>query len=196
MSERNPADAAKLGLHLLVLRCQAGDEAAFARLLTEFGPRTLGYLQGLVGEAAEDLQQEVWLKVYRGIASLAAPGAFRTWLYRITRHQAMDFLRRRKREREILAEWPEDAIAAVADPAAGLDRALPDELLELVGGLEPAQREVLLLRYRDDLSYAEMALVLGCATGTVRSRLHYARRRLHELVAQDPGARPSGGPTP
>ena len=85
--------------HLLVLRCQVGDEAAFSGLYDRFGNRTLRYLDGLVGpDAAADVQQEVWLAAFRGISRVTNPGGFRTWLYQITRHQAIDFLRKRKRE--------------------------------------------------------------------------------------------------
>lgn len=174
-----------LRLHLLVLRCQAGDEAAFARLFAEFGERTLAYLRGLLGDDAEDVQQEVWLAVYRGLGGLADPGAFRTWLYRTTRHRAVDWLRRRRRERELADDVERETVGAVAGPPdegaglAGIDEA---RLEAALAGLPPPQREVLLLKYRDDLSYAEIALVVGCPIGTVRTRLHHAKRRLHELL--------------
>ena len=179
MAEHNPARPAELGLPFLVLRCQTGDESAFRRLLSEFGPRTLRYLRGIVGDSAEDVQQEVWLTVYQSIAGLANPRAFRTWLYRTTRHRALDFLRRRHREDELLADFARQLPGEALPP----ESAEPGEdLLEAVHALPPAQREVCLLRYRDDLSYGEIALVLGCSVGTVRSRLHYAKERLRELV--------------
>jgi RNA polymerase sigma-70 factor (ECF subfamily) len=175
------ADPAELALQLLVLRCQTGDERAFERLLEQFGDRTHRYLRGLLGDAADDVQQEVWLAVYRGIAGLAAPGAFRTWLFRTTRHRALDFLRRRKRERELLADVELDAVqdVAAAPDAESTDAELAWDRLD---ALPPLQREVLLLRYRDDMSYEQMALVIGCSLGTVRSRLHYARQRLHDAI--------------
>jgi DNA-directed RNA polymerase specialized sigma24 family protein len=105
--------AEDLAQRLLVLRCQAGDEIAFARLMRTFEARTLGYLHGLVGDDAEDVQQEVWLSVYRHLGLLADPGAFRTWLFRTTRHRAIDFLRKRKRERELIDDMPlEDLLAS------------------------------------------------------------------------------------
>ena len=96
-SRVGPTHADRL-LYLLVLRCQAGDEAAFGQLLTSFGSRTLAHLRTLVGDEAEDVQQEVWLAVYRRIGSLANPGGFRTWLFQTTRHRAIDYLRARRRE--------------------------------------------------------------------------------------------------
>ena len=185
-------DEDELRLHLQVLRCQAGDERAFAALFGRFAARTLRYLRGLVDDAAEDVQQEVWLAVYRGIASLSDPRAFRTWLYRTTRHRAVDFLRRRRRERELVADVAGEVAAegaAATDPDD--DPLAPTEEVPLDAGalhaalaaLPPVQREVLVLRYQDGLGYAEIALVVGCAVGTVRSRLHHAKRRLHDLIA-------------
>jgi RNA polymerase sigma-70 factor (ECF subfamily) len=188
MNEPPTANPDALRLSFAVLRCQAGDQEAFAQLHRWFGGRTLGYLRGLLGDDAEDVQQEVWLGVYRHLADLADARAFRTWLFRVTRHRAIDQLRRQRRERELFVD-AED-VALVAGPAQGdiepPEFAVPDELL---ARLPPLQREAFLLRYRDDLSYAEIALVVGCSVGTVRSRLFYARQRLERLIStHGPGA--------
>jgi RNA polymerase sigma-70 factor (ECF subfamily) len=183
MAERDAADA-DLRLYLTVLRCQAGDERAFAELVDRFGARTLAYLRGLLGDDGEDVQQEVWLAVYRGLRSLVDPRAFRTWLFRTTRHRAIDWLRARRRERELLDELAGDAPRDEAPPADDDDAPTLDDadLARAMAALAPIHREVLLLRHRDDLSYAEIALVVGVSLGTVRSRLHHARLRLHHLM--------------
>lgn len=167
-------------LHLLVLRCQAGDGRAFARLFELFADRSLRYLRGLVGDAADDVQQEVWLSVYRNVASLGNPGAFRTWLFSTTRHRALDFLRRQKRERELLEDVAEEMRESIDE--SGLDVRVDAALDSAVSQLSAQHREVLLLRYRDDMDYGEIALVLGVPIGTIRTRLHYAKRRLQELL--------------
>jgi len=176
-------DRAELALPFLVLRCQAGDEGAFVRLLEQFGDRTHGYLRTLVGDAADDVQQEVWLAVYRGIASLAAPHAFRTWLFRTTRHRALDYLRSRKREAELMADVDLEVIQEFI-PAPDADVPGTGFAWEQLDVLPATQREVLLLRYRDDMSYEQMALVIGCSVGTIRSRLHYARQRLKDELTR------------
>lgn len=178
MAEHDTASTTRL--HLLVLRCQAGDERAFARLFELFADRSLRYLRGLVGDAADDVQQEVWLGVYRSIASLGNPGAFRTWLFSTTRHRALDYVRRQKRERELLEDVAEEMREATDDSA--LDARTDAALDSAMSQLSPIHREVLLLRYRDDMSYGEIALVLGVPMGTVRTRLHHAKRRLQELL--------------
>lgn len=173
----------ELRLRVLVLRCQTGDERAFAQLFDAFSRRTLGYLKGLVDEDAEDLNQELWLAVYRSIRNLSNPGAFRTWLFQATRHRAIDWLRRRKRERALL-DLAALELQAVGE--SGDDRRIAElaesELAAAIAQLPAAQREVLLLRYQNDLSYAEIALVVGSSLGTVKSRLFHARRRVLELT--------------
>lgn len=185
MTEHRPVEAQTLSLHLLVLRCQAGETRAFRQLMDQFSDKTLGYLRGLVGDDADDVHQDVWLSVYRGIGGLANPGAFRTWLFQTTRHRALDFLRRRKRERELLDDVANEYIDANEpsreDSLAGVDELALDAALMAI---PPPQREVMLLRYRDDLSYQEIALVVGCPIGTVRTRLHHAKQRLHELLTR------------
>jgi len=179
--------AEDLALRLLVLRCQAGDEAAFAKLMTTFEERTLGYLRGIIGgDDADDVQQEVWLSVYRHLADLADPGAFRTWLFRTTRHRAIDFLRKRKRDHELIDDVPVDQVA-VPDANTGGEEysaGLVDEkaLTAALMAMPPPQREVMLLRYRDGLSYQEIAQVIARPIGTVRTRLHHAKKRLQETL--------------
>ena len=185
MSEPKQVQRDTVSLHLVVLRCQAGDERAFAQLLATFGERTLRYLRGIVGDDAEDVQQEVWLTVYRSISGLSNPGAFRTWLFQTTRHRALDYLRRRKRERELLEDVASEIVAAdVTEDSTPLDSIDESSLDQVLMAIPPPQREVLLLRYRDDLSYTEIAVVVGCPLGTVRTRLHHAKRRLEELLTR------------
>jgi RNA polymerase sigma-70 factor, ECF subfamily len=189
MAERLMADDSQLPktdvrLHLLVLRCQTGDEQAFRRLMEEFGPRTLRQLRSLIDDDAEDVQQDVWLTVYRQIASLANPSAFKTWLFSTTRHRAIDFLRRRKRE-QVLVDELVLVTPVTTEAADDLDDGIDDAQLSIaLADLPPAQREVLLLRYRDEMSYSEIAVVVGCPIGTVRTRLHHAKKRLHERLKE------------
>ena len=197
MTEPQKADAAAPRLPLLVLRCQAGDERAFARLHEQFGARTLGYLRGLVGDDAEDVQQEVWLAVYRQVSQLADPGAFCTWLFRTARHRAIDHLRRRRRERELFVE--NEDVELLPDPAGRAESIDVAQWEELLHELPALQREALVLRHNDEMSYAEIALVVGCPVGTVRSRLFHARQRLEQLLnartAPAPRASTQGGGT-
>jgi RNA polymerase sigma-70 factor (ECF subfamily) len=189
MVRPDPTSNDAIALSLLVLRCQAGDERAFASLYERFNQRTLAYLRGLIGDVAEDANQELWIGVFRTVRTLANPRAFRTWLFTATRHRALDHLRRQKRERELFgADSDLDAVAEVIGaPAPEEDRGhLSDsDLRRVMTDLPPPQREVLLLRYQDDLSYTEIAVVVGCSIGTVRSRLHHAKLKLARLLEHE-----------
>lgn len=184
MAGGNPTGRSQLREALLVLRCQAGDEGAFSDLFDRFSHRTLRYLEGLLGaDAAADAQQEIWMTVYRGISRLTNPGAFRTWLYQITRHRAIDILRKEKRESELLAALGnEEPEPSEEPPDLALEPRDRRSLEAALAGLSAAHQEVLLLRFWEEMSYGDIALISGCSVGTVRSRLHHAKRRLRDAL--------------
>lgn len=168
--------------HLLVLRSQAGDDTAFSTLYARFGSRTRRYLQNLLGATrADDAQQEVWLSVYRRLSTLADPGAFKTWLFQVTRHQAIDILRRQDRAERLMEEVEETAeVFSPVVEGPTLPRSRSPELQSALTSLSEVQREVVILRYWEDMTYAEIAVVTGTPIGTVRSRLHHAKAKLRE----------------
>ncbi len=162
---------------LWVTQAQAGDRAAFVSLMKRYEGPILYYLRRLVptGDAALDLHQEVWIDVYRGLAGLQAPEAFRVWLYRIAQHKAAQFFR----SEPASVELTEDAFEDVASGAEDLDAEAIHTGLAI---LPPAQREILTLHYLNDLSTDEVARILDCPQGTVKSRLHHARRALRVVI--------------
>jgi RNA polymerase sigma-70 factor (ECF subfamily) len=166
---------------ILVVRCQVGDESAFSEIVSSYGTRLRYYLLKLLGnpEAVEDTLQEVWLDLYRGFPRLRQPEAFRPWLYRITRDHAYRVLRKGRRIRRLVVdvEPPSDVIA-VEDEGFSMNDA--PRIHSALGRLSPAHREVLVLRFIEDLSYEEIAQVTRCELGTVKSRIYYAKRLLRE----------------
>lgn len=181
MAATSPDSREAKRLFLLVLRCQSGDEGAFAALHAEFSARTRRYVAGLVGDdLADDVHQDVWMTVYRRVRDVDNPAGFRTWLYRVTRHRAIDMLRRERRRMDLVVaptEALEEVAGAAPDAALGVS-----EMEPVLARLTPLHREVLLLRFWDDLSYGEMALVAGCSIGTIRSRLHHAKAQVRTIV--------------
>jgi RNA polymerase sigma-70 factor (ECF subfamily) len=173
--------ADRLYERMLVLRCQAGDEAAFAELVERYDARLRYYLHKLMGESPDDALQDVWLDVFRGMSRLTEPGALPAWLYRIARDRAFRIFRKRRIlalpiEPEDVAESAEEEEFSSEDAErvhAALDR-LPAE-----------QREVVVLRFLEDMSYEDIARVTGSALGTVRSRLHYAKRALRRMIERN-----------
>lgn len=166
---------------VLVLRCQAGDEAAFAELVERYQPRLRYYLRKMLREVqgAEDALQDVWLDVFRAVSRLADLGAFRAWLYRIARDRALRELRKRRQPYQSLEGVdlpngrPEEAYFTVEDV---------ERIHAALDGLAAEHRDVLVLRYVEDMTYEEIARVVGRQVGTVRSRLHYAKRALRGVL--------------
>ena len=173
---------AQLREQVLVLRSQAGDADAFDELVARYAPRIRYYLLKLLGdtEAAGDASQEVWLDVHRGITRLRQPGSFRPWLYRIARDRASRAIRE-ARARIPLIDGAD--LASAADEAG--EEFTPEDAERIhraLDRLSAEHREVLLLRFLEDLPYEEIAQVTGCNLGTVKSRIHYAKKLLrHEI---------------
>jgi RNA polymerase sigma-70 factor (ECF subfamily) len=171
----------ELSEHLVVLRCQVGEETAFEVLFERYNGRMLYYLRRMLGTSglAEDVLQSVWLKVIRKIGMLEEPRALRTWLYRIAHNEAVQQLR--KSGREIALEEMEETLEAAPEEedSGPLDTARVHMALDEIS---PAHRAVLTLRFMNDLSYADIAEVVGCSVGTIRSRIHYAKRALKKQM--------------
>jgi RNA polymerase sigma-70 factor (ECF subfamily) len=176
--------ADRLYERVLVLRCQAGDEAAFAELVGRYGPRLSYYLGKLLGPggAAEDALQEVWFDVFRSVPRLADAGAFPAWLYRLARDRALRELRRRRPPHR-----PVDEADVAADEGGDFSAEDAARVHAALDELPPEHREVLVLRFLEGMSYDDVARVTGCPLGTVRSRLHYAKRALRHILERKDG---------
>lgn len=165
----------------LVIRFQAGDEAAFSEIVREMQPALRRYVVGIfhVQPAdADDLLQEVWLDVCKGLPRLRQPGSLRPWLYRVARHRVFKRLRRQDKMTQLNETIPvEDRF--VDSGAEGIEN---ETILTALAGLPAAQREAVLLRFEQGLNYDEIARTLGCPIGTVRSRLHHARKHLKQTL--------------
>src|SRR5262249_55670525 len=128
---------------------------------------------------SDDVLQDVWFDVFRGVAKLDDPGAFPAWVYRIARARVARVLRQprppvRPLEADDLTDAAEDGDDFTAEDAERVHAALDR--------LSPEHREVLVLRFLEGMSYEDIARVTGGQLGTVRSRLHYAKRALRGLL--------------
>jgi RNA polymerase sigma-70 factor (ECF subfamily) len=166
-----------------ILRAQAGDVVAFEELVSRYSPRLNYYLLKVLGrqEAAADSAQDVWLAVYRGLPRLRRPESFRTWLYRIARDRAAREIRDRRPQQQLIDE---DALAAANSAEEEFTEEDAARIHQALGGLSKAHREVLILRFIEDMSYEEIAEVSGCNIGTVRSRIHYAKQLLRTQMEE------------
>lgn len=176
MTFHSDSDDAKLSRsadELLVVRCQLGESDAFDDLIGRWHLPLWQYIRRMTGgdDEAQDLLQEVWVRVIRGIARLQEGSRLRGWLFGIARRVLMDRLRRRyatpqhaELETDVAGPEPDSREEEVAALEATL------ETLPLV------EREVLTLFYLRDLSLHEIAEALGIPVGTVKSRLFRARQ--------------------
>lgn len=164
-----------------ISRAQRGDVSAFSELVSRFQDRIYRFLVRLTRsqDDARDLTQETFLRAFQSLPRWAPDARFTTWLFRIARNLAFDLLRRHKRVEFVALE--EDA--TIVDPTHGPDDVLQTaqrlRLLEAALLRLPAEhREILLLREIEDMTYDDIADVLGLNLGTVKSRIARARSAL------------------
>jgi RNA polymerase sigma-70 factor, ECF subfamily len=138
------------------------------------------------GQEARDVVQEVFIKAMREHRFFDEDFRMQAWLYRVTRNLCFNLVRDRRRRDGILATVPRND-SVVSDPIEvvfGGER--QDEIMEAIGQLTEDHRNILMLRYYEDMSYAEIARALSIKLGTVMSRLPRARDRLLSVLGEDP----------
>ncbi len=175
----------------LIDRTLGGDAQAFARLVERHYDMIYRVAWRWSGDAgdAEDIAQDVCIKLGQTIGSFKGQSAFTSWLYRVTLNMARDFLRaRRRREASV------SVMAFSADDEAGLSRQTqeqggsPEDLAaaadvwRAVRGLPDKQRDAVLLVYAEGLTHAEAAATLDCAENTVSWHIHEARKKLKVVL--------------
>jgi RNA polymerase sigma-70 factor (ECF subfamily) len=166
----------------LALRCQSGEAGAFEDLIAVMERPLLYYAASLTGnpDSALDVLQEVWIRVLRGIRKLKDPGSLRSWLYSITHGIAVDRIRKNYSREQAELVQAEDLQEAEEPSFANEDAAAIHQALGEIG---LKHREVLVLHFLEDLSMAEIATVVGCSEGTVKSRIHYAKLAMKEILS-------------
>lgn len=170
-----------------ILRCQQGDRAAFVDLFSGYRGRAYRYCAGMLGspQDAMDVVQEAFLVAFRGIRRVDPEQGFAGWFHGILRHLCLASLRHRR------AELSPDLLTRVRDPGPSPESQTADaERRRAVAGcltrLTPVQREAILLREFEGLSYTEIAERLEVPVGTVMSRLYDARRALVHVMREHP----------
>lgn len=165
---------------------QRGDEEAFRRFVGEVGPSLRRYLETVVRSPAEaeDLAQEAFLRLAQGLGSFRGECSLRNFLFRIAHNLALNHLASASARREKGGQVP-DRLSADPSPQAALlgeERSL--RLRRLLAGLPPQQRAVVALRTWEDLSFKEIASVLGLAEGTAKAHYFFALRNLRRRLEE------------
>lgn len=181
----------------LVERCQRGDRQAFDELVTRYQKRVFNLAYRILGdyEEANDLAQEAFIRVYKKIKSFRREASFYTWLYRLATNLCRNKLRQWQRESRFqtaslhnpIGPGGKELIHSLADPNPG-----PDEISErreqkilvqkAINSLGEEHQLVIVLRDIQGLAYEEIARIVDCSEGTVKSRLHRARNILKERL--------------
>ncbi len=166
----------KLIEQVLILRCQIGDKDALAGLIERYQAPLRYFISRLSAnpETAEDIFQDTWLTVIKHIHTLKKIDAFSTWLYRIARNKVYQQFRRKRKLSELneniaVPNNTENDVFSTED-AAKIHRCLKELL--------PEYKEVLMLRFLEQMSYEQISQVINCKLGTVKSRIHYAKLAL------------------
>jgi RNA polymerase sigma-70 factor (ECF subfamily) len=174
----------------LMLAYQDGDAVAFEVLYGRWRGRLYRYLAHQLPERADELFQDVWLRVVKARTHYEVTARFSTWLFRIAHNRLMDEYRGRAREVVRLYEDPDDdpadaLPAPVAEqPATLLERKeLAGALLDAMAGLPAPQREAFLLVEEGGMSLEAVAAATGVGRETAKSRLRYALARLRQALA-------------
>jgi RNA polymerase sigma-70 factor (ECF subfamily) len=193
----------------LMLQVREDDAAAFEELMLRYQNRVVNLLEHLVGRRgqAEDLAQDVFLRVYRARKTYTVGAKFSTWLFTIVNHVASNALRSRARRREVqlddrpsgplganpLAEMAQASSGAL--PARSLDKAEMRDVIRLaLGELNERQRMAVLLNKFEDMSYADIATTMDLSPEAIKSLLSRARVNLRQILEPylERGQRPPG----
>jgi RNA polymerase sigma factor RpoE len=174
----------------LVRRAQAGDISAYDELVQRYQERIYATVYHMTAnhEDANDLAQDAFIKAYRALSTFKGDSSFFTWVYRIAVNKTINFLKQRKRRTQMSlddldfnAEHDPDLVALISErtPRRDLNLAeLQEKLNEAMQKLSEVHRLVVTLHDIQGLSHDEIGKIMDCNTGTVRSRLFYARQQL------------------
>lgn len=178
----------------LIKRCQQGDSEAFDELVEKYQSQIINIAYGMLSntEDAYDAAQEVFVKIYKSIGGFKGKSSLSTWIYRIVSNVCNDMLRKRQRSAAVVSinsvrDDDDDKEMDLVD-----DAPTPEELLELnetqrtlrlaISELSAEYREILTLSDIEQLRYEEIADILKCPVGTVKSRLNRARNALKKKL--------------
>lgn len=179
----------------LVRRAQRGDLAAYDELVKRYQERIYATVYHMTSnhEDANDLAQDAFIKAYQALKSFKGGSSFYTWIYRIAVNKTINFLKQRKNrshmslnDLDFNAEHDPDLVALVSDKTprrdAGLNE-LQEKLNEAMQKLSEPHRLVVTLHDVQGLAHEEIAQIMDCNVGTVRSRLFYARQQMQAYLS-------------
>ncbi|MBP3698525.1 MAG: sigma-70 family RNA polymerase sigma factor [Oscillospiraceae bacterium] len=166
---------------LLISRARGGDRDAFGELVEQYRDNVYRLAYRMCGNAydADEAAQEAFVAAWRALPNFRGDAKFSTWLYRLTTNAAIDVMRREKRHQTVGDGEMMDLADDADSPQETVERTEQQEAVQkALATLSEEYREVLLLRYMEELDYAEIADVLQLPSGTVKSRINRAKAAL------------------
>ena len=164
--------------------CRHGESQAMELLYRRYKRRVFGLVTRIVGPSdSEEVVQEVFVRIYRGLAKFRGDSQLSTWIYRLAVNASLSHVSKRKRRPEC-EEWQDQA---PAEPEAPRDSALSRRLEEALQRLTAGYRAVLVLHDVEGLNHEECAKILNCRVGTSKSQLHKARARMRSILGSIQG---------
>jgi RNA polymerase sigma-70 factor (ECF subfamily) len=177
------ADSPRLGSSddaTLIAACRRGEQRAMEALYHQHKRRVFGLVHRIVGASdAEEVAQEVFVRVFRGLGNFRGDSALSTWVYRLAVNAALSYVARRGRRGEV-ADEEVDQIPA--PPTATRDPRLSERVEAAMAQLPAGYRAILVLHDIEGLSHEECAAILDCRVGTSKSQLHKARAKMRDLL--------------
>lgn len=181
---------------LTVQRVLDGDVNEYEKLVLEYQKNVYNLALRMTGDAedAADMAQEAFIKAYNSLASYRGDSRFSVWLYRIVSNVCLDFLRARKRRQtmslSVVDDEGEETELEISDESASPEKLLErsmtrDAVRRGLQELTPEYRQILILRELQGMSYDEIAETLGLESGTVKSRIFRARKKLCTFLVRD-----------
>lgn len=170
-----------------IARAKAGDPAAFQQLVEAYQTNVYRLALRMCGNDhdAQEVAQEAFLAAWKGLPSFRGESKFSSWLYQLTTHAAIDFLRREKRHRGAVPLDEQLDLAAEGTPQQAAEEAELQQILQqALNTLTPEHREIFLLRQMRQLSYEEIGKLLDLEAGTVKSRLSRAKKQLRNILTK------------
>ena len=170
---------------LLALRCRRGERAALEELVRTWEKRLFYFIRRLVDNEADawDVLQQTWIRVLSGMGALREPRSLGPWLYRVARHAAFNHGQVRATYRRLLRDYP--AAAPANEDSAREEFESAEQVHHGLLHLSLPHREVLTLLFLEDFSVEAIAQILDVPPGTVKSRLHHAKRALRAVQGKE-----------
>ncbi|MCP3984962.1 MAG: sigma-70 family RNA polymerase sigma factor [bacterium] len=188
-----PEGEANQAERALLARIAEGDERALEDLYRRFEPRILAFANQRLNDlaAASDTLNEVMLEIWKSASRFEGRSSVATWILSITRHRIIDRLR--KRGGRVFEDIEESNAVDTAESAEGVMAGVADaqNVRVCIEELPPTQREVIHLAFFQELSYVEIARVMDCPEGTVKTRVYHAKRALKTCLAGIFGGSPA-----